>query len=111
MSGKPSEPTEREKSAVLDAIRSRVGPVTKAEIVAKTALCDRVIRDCVNHLVIDGQPIASNRSGGGYVYTKDTAALELEYARLQSHAKHILERAAAIRKNHLEAQPTLFGPA
>lgn len=106
MSSKP-EPTALEKGLVFAAIKNHAGPITKAELVAKTALCDRVIREAVSCLVLDGHPIASNRSSGGYEYTHDMAKIEAEHASLLSHAKHIKARADALAK-HLSPQTELF---
>lgn len=84
-------------------------PSRSSELVAATTLCDRVIRECVAQLVLDGHPITTRREApGGYQWTTNHAEIEAEYARLQSHGKAILARADALAKNHLEPQQDLF---
>lgn len=109
--GRPPGPTAHETGRVYGVIRNAEGrPLSRLEISERTGLHDRVVRECVSHLVSRGEPIITDRHSGGYEYTRDPARLEVEYRRLMSHATHILSRAEAL-KRHLARQADLFPEA
>lgn len=97
MKGKP-EPTDDELVRVFNVIRSSNGPVSRRELAERTSLHDRVVRECVSHLVSDGRPIVTDRKLGGYRMTTDPASIEREARTLRSHAARLMERANALEQ-------------
>jgi hypothetical protein len=109
LSGRPSPPSPEKVALVRGVLLSHRGrAVTKPELIAATALCDRVVREAIAELVLAGCPIVTDRVSGGFVWTDEKEAIRVEVALLGSHAMRILERKRALEE-HLEPQGELFG--
>jgi hypothetical protein len=96
MSGRPTPPTDHDAAAVFAQLSGVIGAVSRVEIVFRTGLADRTVREAVAALVARGIPIVTDRSAGGYELTWNSDRLKTEIGRLKSHASRILERANAL---------------
>ena len=103
---KPKAPSQAEIDAVKAALHESVGPLERVAVCAATGLCDRAVREAIHELVSRGEPIVTDRLGGGYEYTRDPVKLEAEHARLLSQAAKIGARARAL-EIHLPEQRSL----
>lgn len=72
--------------------------ISTAELVERTGLDLRVVRDAIAQIIQTGIPIVPNRSDGGYLVTTDIDLLIPEVLRLESHASNIRLRADGLRE-------------
>lgn len=105
--------TDRER-AVWDVLKRHAGranAVGRAELVERSGVPDRKLRDVIHALVVDHRKrIVSDYSGrGGYFVPADEREVEEHVRILKAHALSILHRMAVLKRTSVaDVQRELF---
>lgn len=90
---------------VLKAAGREGAAVHRAELAVFARVPERIAREAVRRLVMDGEPIVTLTDG--YRFSNDPAVLGAEVRSLKHRAAEILKRATALER-HLQPQLALF---
>ncbi len=94
--------------AVLKAAGKEGTAVHRGELAVYARVPERIAREAVRRLVMEGEPVVSLNDG--YRYTDDRDTLDAEIRSLKHRAAEILARANALER-HVSPQLALFAGA
>jgi len=107
LSSRGPNPSEEQITRVHDAIASARGSITLTRLVEDLGIVERLVRECVAHLVRAGIPIVSLGEGLGFELTRDPAKIRHEIEFLRSYRDKFDARIRGLESN-LPPQESLF---